>query len=273
MRSSTFRVLGLAFLWITLARPVWAQAPRPEFDGLPPAPTRADLSQVDSFYVALDAGASLAAAEQLVEVDSSDEEASWRAARAALALGILATEASEKREWYRRSESHSERVVALDSFRVEGLYWLAAAQGRRALEERPRVIAELAEEVSVLAERVLALDPDHAGAHNILGKVNYEVMTLGRVHRFLARLLIGDNQALDAASWEEAERHQLASIAAAPFMILFRYELARTYLRRGKRTEAELQLRELLGLPVRHPPDEMWQEIAGRLLARLEEAP
>ena len=128
----------------------------------------------------------------------------------------------------------------------------------------PRVIAELAQEVSVLAERVLALEPDHAGAHNILGKVNYEVMTLGRVHRFLARLLIGDNQALDAASWEEAERHQVASIAAAPFMILFRYELARTYLRRGKRTEAELQLRELLGLTVRHPPDEMWQEIAGR---------
>ena len=127
--------------------------------------------------------------------------------------------------------------------------------------------------MSVLAERVLALEPDHAGAHNILGKVNYEVMTLGRVHRFLARLLIGDNQALDAASWEEAERHQVASIAAAPFMILFRYELARTYLRRGKRTEAELQLRELLGLTVRHPPDEMWQEIAGRLLARLEETP
>ena len=273
MRYYTLRALGLAFLWIMVVRPVWAQVPLPAFDGLPPAPTRANLSRVDSLYVALDAPGSLAAAETLVGADSTDQEASWRAARAALALGLLATGDSVQMEWYRRSAAHAARVVALDSLRADGLYWLASAEGRRALQERPRVIAQLAQEVSVLAQRVLALEPGHAGAHNILGKVNFEVMTLGRVERFIARLLVGDNAALDSASWEEAERHQLASVTGAPFMILFRYELARTYLCRERRTEAELQLRELLALPVRHPPDAMWQEAARRLLARLDENP
>ena len=56
-------------------------------------------------------------------------------------------------------------------------------------------------------------------------------------------------------------------------MILFRYELARTYLSLGRLAEAELQLREILALPVRHPPDAVWQEEAQRLLAQLEESP
>ena len=272
MRSCTLWAFGLTLLWLTVARPVWAQESRPPFD-VPPVPTRADLSRVDSLYVALDARSSLAAAEALVGADSTDEEASWRASRAALALGLMATEESVQMEWYRRSEAHATRVVALDSLRVEGLYLLAAAEGRRALQERPGVIAQLAQEVWILAQRVLALEPDHAGAHNILGKVNFEVMTLGRVKRFIARLLVGDNAALDSASWEAAERHQLASVAEAPFMILFRYELAQTYLRLERPAEAELQLRELLALPVRHPPDAMWQEDARRLLAGLEENP
>ncbi|HCR03888.1 MAG TPA: hypothetical protein DIU18_01725 [Gemmatimonadetes bacterium] len=273
MRSCTLPFFGLALLWITLARPVWAQDSLPAFDGLPPVPTRPDLSLVDSLYVALDARGSLEAAEEIAGADSTDEEAIWRASRAALALGLLATEESVQMEWYRRSAAHAARVVALDSLRVEGLYLLAAAEGRRALQESPRVIPQLAQEVWVLAQRVLALEPGHPGAHNILGKVNFEVMTLGRVKGFIARLLTGDNTALDSASWVEAERHQLASVKGAPFMILFRYELAQTYLRLGRRAEAELQLRELLALPVRHPPDAVWREDAQRLLVRLEESP
>jgi len=272
MRSYPLWAFGLTLLRFTMVGPVWAQASRPAFD-VPPVPTRADLSRVDSLYVDLDAFSSLAAAEALVGADSTDEGASWRAARAALALGLLANEESVQVEWYRRSEAHAARVVALDSLHVEGLYLLAAAEGRRALQESPRVIAQLAQEVWTLARRVLALEPDHAGAHNILGKVNFEVMTLGRVKRFIAQLLVGDNDALDSASWEETERHQLASVAEAPFMVLFRYELARTYLHLERPAEAEVQLREILTLPVRHPPDAMWQEDARHLLAVLEEGP
>ena len=106
--------------------------------------------------------------------------------------------------------------------------WLAAAKGQRALGEGARAIAPLAQETWILAHRVLALEPDHAGAYNILGRIHFEVMTLGRVKRLLARLLVGGNDALRSANWAEAERNQLASVAAAPFMILFRYELART---------------------------------------------
>ena len=273
MHSCTLQAFGLALLWITVVRPVWAQESQPAFDGLPPVSTRVDLSLVDSLYISLDVRGSLEAAEAIAGADSTDEEAIWRASRAALALGLLATEESVQMGWYRRSAAHAARVVALDSLRVEGLYLLAAAEGRRALQERPRVIAQLAQEVWVLAQRVLVLEPGHAGAHNILGKVNFEVMTLGRVKRFIARLLVGDNTALDSASWAEAERHQLASVKEAPFMILFRYELARTYLSLGRLAEAELQLREIMALPVRHPPDAVWQEESQRLLAQLEESP
>ena len=75
MRSRPLWAFGLTFFWLAVARPVWAQASRPAFD-VPPIPTRADLSRVDSLYVALDPSGSLAAAEALVAADSTDEEAS-----------------------------------------------------------------------------------------------------------------------------------------------------------------------------------------------------
>lgn len=76
MRSCTLWAFGLTLLWLAVARPVGAQESRLPFD-VPPVPTRADLSRVDSLYVALDARGSLAAAELLVGADSTDEEASW----------------------------------------------------------------------------------------------------------------------------------------------------------------------------------------------------
>ena len=243
----------------------------PDFDGLPPVRGRDDLWRVDSLYAGMDALASLDAADALVLADSTDWEANVRAARAALALGIAAAKRADQKTWYLRSESYGARAVAIDSMRVDGLYWLAAARGRRTLLENPRTIVSLAHEVHAIANRVLVLDPSHAGAHNILGRFNFELLILSRVERFLARHLLDGDDIIKQATWEEAERHQVAAIGMAPFMILFHYELARTYARQGKRAEAREQYETVLALPLRHPPDPMWQALSRRAIERMEQ--
>ncbi len=231
------------------------------------------LARADSLYAAADVDASFAVAEALAAVDPSDGAAGWRAARAAVVLGLLAEEEEEQNAWYRRGEGHAARAVSADSLAIDALFWLAAAKGRLALQAGAREAAELGDEVWRIAHRILEAEPDHAGAHNILGKLNHEVMTLSRFERFLGRLFLGHNEALDGSSWEGAESHQLLAIAAEPEGILYRYDLARTYLRRGRRAEAEAELRTVLALPPRFPPDRMLQDDARRLVQRLADGP
>ena len=271
MRHRSAPVVLTALATVTWGRAGLAQQPSRADELLRSAP-RAELRHVDSLYHRFDVAASLTAAELLAQADSTDREASWRVARAALVLGLLARKEEEQNVWYRRAERHAARVVARDSSEVEGLFWLAAARGRLALQQGPRTTAELAQQVWDLSHRVLALEPGHAGAHNILGKLNHEVMSLSRLERFLARLVLGDNDVLRTASWEQAEHHHLSATARDPGVVLYHYDLAQTYLRQGKQAEAAAELRTVLALPARYPPDPMWQAQARRRLARLEDA-
>jgi hypothetical protein len=88
------RLLALSLLALAAALPAAAQESRPAFDGLPPGHERPELQRIDSIYVAENAQGSLDAAEALAQADPNDYEASIRAARAALALGIAAPKRS-----------------------------------------------------------------------------------------------------------------------------------------------------------------------------------
>ena len=198
------------------------------------------------------------------------EGAAWRSARAAVALGMLAEEEAQQNAWYLRGEVHAARAVAADSLSLDALFWFTAAKGQLAVQASVRDAARLGQEVWRLAHRMLAIDPDHAGARNVLGRLQYEVMTLSRIERFLARMILGSNEALRSSSWEGAERHQLRAVALDPEQILYRYDLARIHMRRGRPREAEAELGTALALPARTHPDFRIHTDARRQLARLE---
>ena len=228
----------------------------------------AALARVDSLYSALDASASLVAAETLATADP-DGPAAWRAARAAVSLGMLADGDEAQNEWYRRGEAHAARAVAADSASLDALFWLTAAKGRLALQAGSGDAARLGNEVWRHTHRMLAMDPDHAGAHNVLGKLQYEVMTLSRVERFLAKMILGDNEALDGSTWEGAETHLRRALALDPEAVLYHYDLARMLIRHGREDEGIMELRTVLELPVRYPSDAGIKDDARRRLERL----
>jgi tetratricopeptide (TPR) repeat protein len=232
----------------------------------------AALVRVDSLYEASDVSGSLAAAEALVAGDPVGS-AAWRAARAAVILGMLADAEQEQNDWFYRGETYAAKAVAADSLSMDALFWLTAAKGRLALQASARDAARLGNEVWRLAHKILAMDPNHAGAHNVLGTLQYEVMTLSRFERFLARTFLGESEALRRSSWEGAEEEHRAAVALDPDAILYRYQLARTLARRDRPDEAVAELRTVLALPRRYPADGDVQDDARRMLQRLGEEP
>lgn len=203
-----------------------------------------------------------------LEREPEDYEALWRAARSALVLAVATDGNRAQNAWLDPGRALAQRAVEVRPEGVEGLYFRAALTGRRAMNASPGYAVELAQLTWEDANRVLELDPQHGGAHNVLGKLNYEVMILSRVQRFIARTFMG-NDVLRDAGWEQAEEHLTRAAELWPELVLFHYDLAALYERRGREEEAAVAIQRALELPVLHPPDERFKRQAEELLSEI----
>ena len=223
------------------------------------------VAEADLLYTA---GEPLLAYERLLELlgdDPTNYDVLWRVARAGVAVGV-GREGTRAQNPYLDTALHFGRIaVEQRPDGVLGIYWRAAAAGRRALNAGPRYSLELAQLVYDDAHTLLQMDSLHAGAHNMLGKLNFEVMILSRVQRFIARVWYGSDT-VGQMSWANAEAHLTRATELEPDNVLYLYDLGHFYHRRGRHEEAAAALSRALELPASQPVDPMLQEWASALL-------
>ncbi len=224
--------------------------------------------EADGLYFAGSPEKALEVLTAHLETSPSDYDALWRAVRAAVVLELMSPGKGAQYRWLDGAIELGERAVAERPEGIEGLYWRGAAEGRRALYAGNDYAAELANRVHAGAHEVLALDSLHGGAHNLLGKLYYEIMDLSRIERFVARL-VSNNVALRDASWEAAELHMRRATELWPDYVLFQLDLARLYERRGRKPEARETLRRVVAMPSVHPADDALKAEGRSLLAEL----
>ena len=128
--------------------------------------------------------------------------------------------------------------------------------------------ADLAQRAYDDAHAILAVDSLHAGAHNLLGRINYEVMDLPRIARFIARRVLG-HPALHDSSWEGAEHHLGRAAELSPDNVLYQLDLGDVYQRRDRDAEAREVLGRVLAMPSVNPADDFFKESARRFLEEL----
>lgn len=222
----------------------------------------ASIVEGDRLYSQLRGEESLRAYEGVVERETENFEALWRAARGALVLGDMEKQNPAARDaLYRKARAYAARAIVVDSLRIEGRFWLVSAKGRQALYASFSTGARLAGEVYDEAHGLLARDSLYAGAHYVLGVLNYEVMKLPRIKRWLGRKVLG-NEGLYDTSWENGRRYLERAVELDPGMILFGYDLARFYETLGENEAARAEFKRLVTLERTHPMDERLQASA-----------
>jgi tetratricopeptide (TPR) repeat protein len=237
---------------VTLCLPAAAQA---QFVGFGDA-----ISEADMLYMAGDPRASLDRLLEHLETDSLNYDALWRASRAAVVIGIDIEQEKnrEQNAWLDPALYWARRAADLRPGEVDGLYWRGVSSGRRAMNAGPSYAVELAQNVYDDAHAILAQDSLHGGAHNMLGKLNYEVMSMSRVKRLVARTFM-DRPSLDDTSWEQAEYHLEKAVEVWPDFVLFHFDLAQLHRKRGRRDQAIESYVQAVRLPTVHPTDRKLQ--------------
>jgi len=217
----------------------------------------------------LDAGQvreSLELLEARLASHPDDFESRWRAARAAVYMGILAQGTEIENKWYRRGMEHADLALAARPNDENALRWAIASKGSVAVQTGTEETVQLGEQVWTLTHRLLKIDPNDALAHDALGTLNYEVMKLSAFKRVVGRMLMGGN-VLSKTSWDDALKHGRAAVTLDPGNILYRVDLAKTLAHLGKVDEALAQLRIAVSLPKRLPVDD---DFRGRAEHELE---
>lgn len=175
-------------------------------------------------------------------------------ARAAVETAVTLPIGPERMALLDQALVAARRAVATDSTDGEAHYWVAAAVGLQADMEGGRTKIRLAEEAWAAASRALEMEPDHAGAHHIHGRLHASVMRLPWVTRTLARHLLGAD-VLGEASWERAEYHLARAAALAPDDAVNHLELGLTLRDRGRVEEARAAFQRALDVPGDRPVD------------------
>ena len=232
------------------------------------SPMRDAVDEADALYFDGKVEEAFRVLSEHLATRPDDYDALWRAARAGVVAGVLRQGITSQNERLDPAISFGDRAVELRPDGIDGLYWRGAAEGRRALNAGSDYASRLVQRVYDDAHAILAIDSLHGGAHNLLGRVNYEIMDLPRIARFLARRLVG-NEALLDSSWEDAEEYLTRAAELWPDNVLFQLDLGDLYRRRDRDDEARAQLQKVVDMPSVHPADDYFKDSARRLLEDL----
>ncbi len=205
-------------------------------------------------------------------LDSTNYEANWRAAIAAIDIGKQTpdeVESPRRDSLYALAERYARRAIDAELLEPDGHYALAAAIGRASLTKGNRERVRRAREVWVEAKKALELDPNHNEALHTLGRWHAEIKRLSGLQRWAARNLYGADF-MKKASWDSAAALLERAVAAAPEVIYHRLDLGEIYLDLGRNSEARAQFRAVDSLPPFDVLDQRHKGRADSLLARLD---
>ena len=211
--------------------------------------------------------AALAHYEAALRLEPTRYDALWKASRSAVDQGENST-GDQQKKLYQLGESYARKATAADPRDAEGHFALARALGRIALSVGSRERVGYAKEIRAEAMRALELNPAHAGALDIMGMWNAEVMRLNGIARMIAKNFLG-GQVFGTASWAEAQRYLEEAVRVDPNGVVHRLNLGRVYVDVDKPAKAREMFQAVQRLPDVEPNDAKYKREAAAELKKL----
>jgi tetratricopeptide (TPR) repeat protein len=161
---------------------------------------------------------------------------------------------AEKKHRATEALAYAERAVALDPNNAVNVLSLAVCHGTLGLYSDTRTKIKYSRLMEQEIERALALDPDYAWAHHLLGRWNYEVASLGSTTRFFVRIIYGG---LPDASFAKAISELQRAVALEPKVLSHHIDLGFAYLSDDQKEKARACFDTGLAMPSIEKHDEI----------------
>ena len=224
----------------------------------------------DSFNLELAHDRALDRFAAAVELHPDNYEALWKLSLAHIDVARQLDDEDTTDSLYALAREYAERAVAADSMDAQGHFVLAYALGKVSRTKGGKERVRYGKEIYENAARALELDPNHAGAHHVLGAWHAEIKRLSGLSRFFAKTFLGGGF-MSMASWDSSLTHLALSVGMEPHSVFHRLELAQVQAEVGHYERARAQLTALLELPNADVEDPVHKETAADLLERIRD--
>ncbi len=173
---------------------------------------------------------------------------------------------AERKATAERALAYARRAVALAPNSAVNALSVAICHGKLALYSEGEAKVAHSRLVKSEAERALALDPNYAWAHHVLGRWHHEVSGLGVATRVFVRVFHGG---LAEASNAAAIKHLSRAVELEPEELSHHLELGFALLAGGQGERARAAFAHGLSMPSRAKHDYTAKERARAALAKL----
>jgi tetratricopeptide (TPR) repeat protein len=214
----------------------------------------------------LDSRAALRLYEQAGAARPNDAFILQKIARQYSDLVTEQPDTAAKKRYAQTALDYARRAVDLKPGDPVNVLSLAVCHGKLAVYSDTKTKIRYSRLVKEDAERALALDPNYAWAHHLLGRWHYEVADLGATSKFFVRLLYGG---LPPASLAEGIRHLRRATELEPDELNHWLELGFAHAAAGEFDAARAEWARGLAMPSRGKHDEPAKQRARAALAAL----
>jgi len=206
--------------------------------------------------------------KQILAADSNNVKALIRSSELSSAIGARQADKNAKANYYNLARDYADKAILKDPSNADAYYARAVAAGKLTETEtdNKKLVAEV-NDIKVYADKALAINPNHGRANYVLGKWNYEVVTLSWAKKAAVKVLYGGMQ---KATIENVYNYMEKCKQLEPYFVLNYLDLAKAYKYDHKPAQAIEVLNQLVKLPTRTADDAALKSEGKKMLSEMQ---
>lgn len=204
----------------------------------------------------------------VLAADPGNINALVRSSELSSAIGSRQADKNAKITYYNAAKEYADKAISIDSNSADAYYVRAVAAGKltEIEPENKKLVADV-KDIKTYADKALIKNPEHGKANYILGKWNFEVLTLPWAKKAAVKVLFGG---MPPAAIENAYKYMEKCKKIEPYFVLNYLDLAKAYKYDHKPAQAIEVLNQLVKLPTRTADDVALKSEGKKLLSEMQ---
>lgn len=206
--------------------------------------------------------------KQVLASDSNNVRALVRSSELSSSVGARQADKNAKKNYYNLAREYADKAMAKDSNNADAYYVRAVAAGKLAeIEADNKKLVEDVKDIKTYADKALSKNPNHGKANYVLGKWNFEVLTLSWAKKAAVKVLYGG---MSKATIENVYTYMEKCKKLEPYFVLNYFDLAKAYKYDHKPAQAIEVLNQLVKLPTRTADDISIKSEGKKMLSEMQ---
>jgi hypothetical protein len=226
------------------------------------------LKEAANLEKALKEEAALDKYKQVLATDSNNVKALVRSSELSAAIGARQHDKNAKTAYYNTARDYADKAISKDPKSADSYYVraVAAAKLTEVETENKKLIADV-RDIKIYADKALSVNPDNGKANYILGKWNYEMVTMPWPKKAAVKVLFGG---MPDATIENTCKYMEKCKTFEPYFTLNYLDLAKAYKYDHKPAKAIEVLTQMVKLPTRTADDAALKSEGKKMLSEMQ---